>query len=64
MKFYAHQDEVVGGGVIFNPQGRLLVFSSASDQNLSVVCVVVDIVVNFSRFHLFLQNHWANFNDT
>ena len=29
-----------------------------SDQNLSVV------VVNFSHFHLVLQNHWPNFNQT
>ena len=30
---------------------------------LSVVVVVV-VVVNFSHFHLLLQNHWANFNQT
>ena len=30
--------------------------------DLSVVVVV--IVVNFSHFHLLLQNHWANFNQT
>ena len=29
---------------------------------VSVVFVVV--VVNFSHFHLLLQNHWANFNQT
>ena len=43
---------------------------SFSDQNLSVVCLhhccclVVVIVVNFSNFHLLLQNQWANFNQT
>ena len=26
--------------------------------------VVVVVVVNFSHFHLLLQNHWANFNQT
>ena len=31
---------------------------------LSVVVVVVVVVVNFSHFHLLLQNHWANFNQT
>ena len=34
---------------------------SFSDQNLSVGIVVV---VNFSHFHLLLQNYWANFNQT
>ena len=28
------------------------------------VVVVVGVVVNFSHFHLLLQNHWANFNQT
>ena len=28
------------------------------------VVVVVVVVVNFSHFHLLLQNHWANFNQT
>ena len=37
---------------------------SFSDQNLSVVVVVIVLVVNFSYFHLLLQNHWANFNQT
>ena len=32
---------------------------SFSDQNLSIV-----VVVNFSHFHILLQNHWANFNQT
>ena len=40
---------------------------SFSDQNLSIVrhrccLVVVVIVVNYSHFHLLLQNHRANFN--
>ena len=38
-----------------------------SDQNLSIVVLVVVVVlavVNFSHFHLPLQNHWANFNQT
>ena len=35
---------------------------SFSDHNLSVVVVIA--VVNFSHFHLLLQNHWANFNQT
>ena len=55
----------------------LIVFSSHelktgvsfSDHLLSVVpcCVVVVVivvVVNFSHFHLLLQNHWANSNQT
>ena len=29
-----------------------------------VVVVVVMVVINFSNFHLLLQNHWANFNQT
>ena len=29
-----------------------------------VVVVVIVVVVNFSHFHLLLQNHWANFNQT
>ena len=29
-----------------------------------VVVAVVVVVVNFSHFHLFLQNHWNNFNQT
>ena len=39
---------------------------SFSDQNLSasVVVVVVVAVVNFSYFHVLLQNHWVNFNQT
>ena len=31
---------------------------------LSVIVVVVGDVVKFSIFHLLLQNHWANFNQT
>ena len=31
---------------------------------LSVVVVVGVVVVNFSHFHLILQNQWANFNQT
>ena len=34
---------------------------SFSDHNLSVVLIVV---VNFSHFHLLLQNHWTNFNQS
>ena len=37
---------------------------SFSDQNLVVVVVVVVVVVNFLYFHLLLQNHWTNFNQT
>ena len=29
-----------------------------------VVCVVVIVVINFSHFHLLLQNHWVYFNIT
>ena len=29
-----------------------------------VVVVVVAVVVNFLRFHLLLQNHWANFSQS
>ena len=28
------------------------------------VVIGVGVVVNFSHFHLLLQNHWANFNQT
>ena len=32
---------------------------------LSIVVVVfVVVIVNFSHFHLLLQNHWTNFNQT
>ena len=31
---------------------------------LSVGGVLVGVVVNFSHFHLLLQNHWVNFNQT
>ena len=45
---------------------------SFSDHLSSVVCpsvrlsvrTSVCLFVNFSRFHLLLQNHWANFNQT
>ena len=53
---------------------RSLVFSlprrkaqvSFSDQicPLSVVVIVVVVVVNFSHFHLLLQNQWAHFNQS
>ena len=35
---------------------------SFSDNFLSVVCPSVCLSVNFSHFHLLLQNHWAHFN--
>ena len=31
---------------------------------LSMVVVIIIVVVNFSHFHLLLQNHLANFNQT
>ena len=37
---------------------------SFSYQNLSVVRRSVVVVVNFLHFHLLLQNHWTNFNQT
>ena len=44
---------------------------SFSDQNfplsvvgIAVVVFVVDVVVNLSHVNLFLQNHWAIFNQT
>ena len=38
---------------------------SFSDQNCPVSVVIVVVVgVNFSHFHLLLQNHWPNFNQT
>ena len=43
-------------------------FFAHLSQNLSVVhcchVIVFHVVVNFSHFHLLLQNHWANFNQT
>lgn len=53
-----------------SPESKVKV--SFSDQKyvsclsaLSLVSVgVVVVVVNFSHFNLFLQNHWANFNQT
>ena len=36
---------------------------SFSNQNCPLSVVVV-VVVNFSNFHLLLQNHWAIFNQT
>lgn len=35
-----------------------------SNNPLSVVVVFVNVMVNFSYFHLLLQNHWANFDQT
>ena len=35
-----------------------------SDVCLSVFCLSVRLSVNFSHFHLLLQDHWANFNQT
>ena len=32
--------------------------------NICPLSVVVVVDVNFSHFHLLLQNHWANFNQT
>ena len=37
---------------------------SFSDHLWSVVCPSVCPSVNFSHFHLLLQNYWANFNQT
>ena len=37
---------------------------SFSDHLSSVVCLSIRLSVNFSHFHLLLQNHWANFNQT
>ena len=53
--------------MVMGPEPKVQV--SFSNQKLSVVrrrrCLVfVGVVVNFSHFHLLLQNHWANFNQT
>ena len=37
---------------------------SLPDRLSSVVRLSVRLSVNFSHFHLLLQNHWANFNQT
>ena len=37
---------------------------SFSDHLSSVVCLSVRLSINFSHFHLLLQNHWDNFNQT
>ena len=37
---------------------------SFSDHLSSVVCLSVRLSVNFSHFHLLLQNHWGKFNQT
>ena len=29
-----------------------------------VIVVIAVVVVNFSDFHLLIQNHWANFNQS
>ena len=55
--------ELIPRMVFSSPEPKAQV--SFSDQNLSVVVVViVDVVVIFSHFHLLLQNHWPNFNQT
>ena len=52
------QFKLKGHTVFSSPEPKAQM--SFSDQNLSVVVVVV---VNFSHFHL-LENHWAYFNQT
>ena len=52
--------------IISSPELKAQV--SFSDHLSSVVCLSVRpsvcLSVNFSPFHLLLQNHWANFNQT
>ena len=48
--------------IISSPELKAQV--SFSDHLSSVVCLSVRLSVNFSHFHLLLQNHWANFNQT
>ena len=47
---------------------ELIAQVSFSDYLSSVVCLSVRMSVrpsvNFSQFHLLLQNHWANLNQT
>ena len=37
---------------------------SFSNHNLSVVAVIIVVGLNISHFHLLLQNHRANYNQT
>ena len=58
--------EVCLGFVFSSPELKAQV--SFSDHLSSGVCLSVRpsvcLSVNFSHFHLLLQNHWANFNQT
>ena len=43
--------------------GRCRRFLAHQNSPFSVVVIIVVVVcVNFSQFHLLLQNHWVNFN--
>ena len=68
-KFYKRQNflkDYINVIVFSSPELKAQV--SFSDHLLSVVCLSVRLSfrpsVNFSHFHLILQNHWANFNQT
>ena len=50
--------------ILFLSSPELKTQVSFSDHLLSGVCQSVRLSVNFSHFHLFLQNHWTNFNQT
>ena len=49
--------------IISSPTPKVQVSFLIEICPLSFVVVVV-VVVNFSHFHLLLQNHWTNFNQT
>ena len=54
----------VSQSVLFFSSPELKALVSFSDHLSSVVCLSVRLSVNISHFHLLLQNHWANFNQT
>ena len=67
--FFMHQHTYMGTWksltdfVTLEPEDmNSLLFSSPKPK--AQVCFLSVVVINFSHFHLFLQNHWTNFNQT
>ena len=61
--WHSHLLKSIGSEAVFSsPELKAQV--SFSDHLSSIVCTSVRLSVNCSHFHLLLQNHWANFNQT